>query len=110
MRDFWPCSEASQADYEALRAAALGAVVLIGAAAKRFERAGLAGLVVHPVADPVFNASVHGALRPPWTPYGDPRGEALAASYSLLLGENERLERAGVALDQGFSMAQGGQL
>ena len=85
MTTFWPVQEAAQADYETLREAALAGLALIGAAAGRFERAGLAGLVVSPAADPVFTAVITGATRPAWTPYADPRNEALAASYGLLL-------------------------
>jgi hypothetical protein len=81
----WPAAEAAQADYEALREAALGALPLVTAAAARFERAGLAGLIARPLARPVFSAVVVGAARPPWTPYADPRDDAMAEVYGLLL-------------------------
>lgn len=85
MRRFWPPCEAAQADYESLREAVLAEAPLLGEAAGRFERRGLAGLVDWPAAEPVFEARVVGARRPPWTPYADPRFEALAAGYGLLL-------------------------
>ena len=69
MRAFWPVGEAAQADYETLREAALAGMVICEAAAGRFERAGLAGLIARPAARPVFVASVAGASRPAWTPY-----------------------------------------
>jgi hypothetical protein len=105
MRTFWPVQEAAQADYEALREAALAGLALIGVAAGRFERVGLAGLVVRPAADPVFTASLTGAVRPPWTPYVDPRAEALAAGYSLLLDALDRRDWDQAALMAG----QGGR-
>jgi hypothetical protein len=85
MRTLWPAAEAAQVDYEALREAAVAGIVLVGAAAARFERAGLAGLIVRPLARPVFSAVVVGAARPAWTPYVDPRTEAMIDTYQLLL-------------------------
>jgi hypothetical protein len=85
VRAFWPVGEAAQADYEALREAALAGALPCGVAARRFWRAGLAGLVVRPAAQPVFVAEVLATARPPWTPYGDPRAQALADGYELLL-------------------------
>jgi len=85
VRPFWPPAEAAQADYEALRAAVLAGTPLAGPAAARFWGGGLAALIARPVADPVFVVIVHGAPRPPWTPHADPRLEALAAGYRLLL-------------------------
>jgi hypothetical protein len=86
MSRFWPPSEPSQHDYERLRSV----VVETGRtpddlAAARFARRGLAGLITWPDAEPVFSASVIGATRPPWTPYGDPRLSVVAAAYRLLL-------------------------
>jgi hypothetical protein len=85
VRAFWPVGEAAQADYETLREAAMAGVAVCEGAARRFERAGLAGLIVHPAARPIYIASMTGATRPAWTPYADPRGQALAAGYELLL-------------------------
>ena len=83
---FWPVGEAAQADYEALRAHVLttGAPpdTLIAA---RFARRGVAGLIAWPSAEPVFDAELLGAARPPWTPHHDPRLDALAAGFALLL-------------------------
>lgn len=88
---FWPVGEAAQADYETLRARVLTgeglldelATADLGAA--RFARRGLAGLITWPSAEPVFAATLRGATRPPWTPGTDPRLEALAAGFALLL-------------------------
>ncbi len=82
---FWPAAEASQADYEALRAVAVAGGASVGVAAGRFGRRGLAGLIAWPVSEPLFVAALSGAVRPPWTPHVDPRSESLAAGYELLL-------------------------
>jgi hypothetical protein len=85
-RRFWPVGEAAQADYETLRAH----VLATGAAsdsliAARFARRGVAGLIAWPSAEPVFDAALLGAHRPPWTPHDDPRLDALADAFALLL-------------------------
>jgi hypothetical protein len=85
MSRLWPVAEAAQADYETLRAAALAGTPLLGPAAARFESAGLWGLIRRPAAEPIFAAQLFGARRPAWTPYGDPRLDALGAAYELIL-------------------------
>lgn len=85
MRSFWPAAEAAQADYEVLREAVLAGGQNLTLAAGRFERRGLAGLIAWPASEPIFVARLAGADRPAWTPYSDPRLEALAAGYELLL-------------------------
>ncbi len=85
MRAFWPAAEAAQADYEALRAAVLADETPETLVAARFARRGLAGLIAWPVSEPVFVARVVGAARPTWTPRADPRLDALAAGYELLV-------------------------
>lgn len=86
MRHFWPVAEAAQADYERLRLAVLADGRLPDdIASARFARRGLAGLIAWPAAEPAYSAMVIGAQRPPWNPYADPRVEALAAAYELLL-------------------------
>ncbi len=84
-RRFWPIGEAAQADDEALRKAVLAGEPMDSLAAARFARRGLAGLIVWPVAEPLYTAVMFGARRPAWTPYADPRVEVLAASYELIL-------------------------
>ena len=86
MRSFWPIGEGAQADYEQLRAGVLARTPLVSAAAGRFERTGLAGLILAPSGRAVFNAVVLGAARPSWSPYADPRHEALADGYMLVIG------------------------
>lgn len=87
MRAFLPVGEAAQADYERLRAAVLAGTPLVGPVSACFERGGLAGLIASPrtASPPCFAADLIGAGRPAWTPYADPRLEALAESYGLVL-------------------------
>jgi hypothetical protein len=85
VRALWPVGEAAQADYEMLRDAALSGVGLASPVAARFARVGLVGLIVAPAARPAFVAALVGATRPAWTPYEDPRRQALGAAYALLL-------------------------
>jgi hypothetical protein len=84
---FWPVNEAAQADYETLRRHVLATGVLPAESlpAARFARRGLAGLIALPGAEPVFRAELLGAVRPPWTPDHDPRLDALAAGFAVLL-------------------------
>lgn len=89
MRAFWPPGEGAQADYEALRSAAVAGTPPVDALAARFARGGLAALIARPSAEPVFVAVVLGASRPGWTPYADPRLDALAAGYGLLLAAGD---------------------
>ncbi len=95
MRKFWPPADAAQADYERLRAAVLAGTPAADAAAARFARGGLAALIARPGADPVFVAALRGATRPAWTPHADPRLEALAGGYALLLAnaDEESMDR-----------------
>ena len=64
MRSLWPATEAAQVDYETLREAAVRGTPLLGPAAGRFERAGLAGLIARPLTPAVFTAVIAGASRP----------------------------------------------
>lgn len=84
-RRFWPIGEAAQADYEVLRKAALSGQPMQSLTAARFTRRGLAGLIAWPATEPVYAAVMVGAARAPWTPYADPRLDALAAGYELIL-------------------------
>jgi hypothetical protein len=85
-RRFWPVGEAAQADYEALRAHVLTTGGMPDSLiAARFARRGVAGLIAWPSAEPVFDAELLCAARPPWTPHHDPRLDALAAGFALLL-------------------------
>lgn len=89
MRAFWPPGEGAQADYEALRSAVLSGTTPLGLAASRFSRAGLVGLIRRPAGAPEFVASLHGAGRPAWSPHLDPRVEALAGGYRLVLSVDD---------------------
>ncbi len=93
MRTLWPVGEAAQADYEALREAAVAGVGLATVTSARFARAGLAGLIVRPAARPVFVASMLGATRPAWAPYDDPRLQTLGAAYELVVVDIEGRDR-----------------
>ena len=90
---FGPVGDRAQADYETLRAVALQGRLLPSLSAARFLRRGLAGLIAWPDAEPIHVATVQGAGRAPWTPHGDPRLDALAAGYELIL--SLRAERRG---------------
>ncbi len=85
MRALWPAAEAAQIDYEALRAAVLDGQAADERVAARFDRCGLAGLIVAPVAESLMVVSVVGARRPAWSPHEDPREVALAEGFELLL-------------------------
>jgi hypothetical protein len=67
-----PCSGTPQGEPDSLAAA-------------RFARRGLPGLIARPSAEPVFDAALLGAHRPPWTPHDDPRLDALADAFARLL-------------------------
>lgn len=96
MRELWPPSEPAQVDYEALRAAALAGTALIGPAGARFGGGGLGALVLRPVvSDPVFVATLRGALRPAWTPHHDPRLDALATGLALVVSVAEGTDALG---------------
>jgi hypothetical protein len=70
MNRFWPAADPRQDAYERLRSAVLAGVRLPDElAAARFARRGLAGLIIWPDAEPVFNAHLVGAARAAWTPY-----------------------------------------
>jgi hypothetical protein len=84
-RRFWPIGEAAQADYEVLREAVLSGEPMQSLTAARFARRGLAGLIAWPAAEPIYTAVTVGAERARWTPYADPRLDALAAGYELIL-------------------------
>jgi hypothetical protein len=89
VRAFWPPAEGAQADYEALRSAVLAGTTPVGPAALRFSHDGLVGLIRRPSTEPVFVASVRGGDRPAWSPHVDPRLEALAAGYRLVLSTED---------------------
>ncbi|MCA1679629.1 MAG: hypothetical protein LC777_12115 [Actinobacteria bacterium] len=83
---FWPLGEASQADYEALRAAALeGEAPSDDLAAARFARRGLAGVIAWPRSEPVYLGVIVGARRPAWSGAEDPREVALGEAYGFLV-------------------------
>jgi len=83
---FWPIGEASQADYEVLRAAALaGEPARDELAAARFARRGLGGLIAWPSSEPVYLGAIVGARRPAWSGAEDPREAALGEAYGFLV-------------------------
>jgi hypothetical protein len=94
MRAFWPVGEAAQAEYESLRAGALGGIASSTPAWLRFQRHGLVALIAAPVSGPVFSAVVVGVSRPPWSPHGDPRLDVLVAGYELVLAVGSPTTRA----------------
>lgn len=82
---FWPAAEPAQLDYERLREMALAGTLLTGAEVERFQRSGLAALIRRPSSKtPRLVATLVEVPRARWSPYADPRLEALADAYSLL--------------------------
>lgn len=82
---FWPAADPAQLDYERLREMALAGTILISPEAERFQRAGLAALIRRPSSKtPRLVATLVEVPRPRWSPYVDPRLDALADAYSLL--------------------------
>jgi hypothetical protein len=81
---FWPAAEPAQLDYERLREMALAGTILMGPEAERFQCAGLAALIRKPSSIRPLVARLVEVPRPRWSPYADPRLEALADAYSLL--------------------------
>jgi hypothetical protein len=105
---FWPPTEPAQADYERLREAVLASGRLPDdLASARFGRRGVAGLIAWPAAEPVYVAELVGAARPAWSPYADPRMEALGAAYRHLVSGRSS-ERA--ATPREILMFSGGRL
>jgi hypothetical protein len=97
MRTLWPVSDPIQAEYDSLRALALADADLCGPPALCFAQKGLAGLIAWRRIESPFSVSLVGAPRPPWTPYTDPRLDALAELYEFLLGVcPKRIEVVGV--------------
>lgn len=83
---FWPIGEAAQADYEALRTAALaGEPARDELVAARFARRGLGGLIAWPRSEPVYLGAIVGAQRPAWSGSEDPREAALGEAYGFLV-------------------------
>jgi hypothetical protein len=89
MRTLWPVTDRIQAEYESLRALALVNAELDGPAALRFAQQGLVGLIAWRRVEIPFSLSLVGAQRPAWTPYADPRSDALSAVYEFLLGVDQ---------------------
>jgi hypothetical protein len=98
---FWPVAEAAQADYEALRAAALdGAPPRDELAAARFARRGLAGVIAWPRAEPIYLGALVGAQRPAWSGAEDPREVALGEVYGFLVAHAARSGETAWAVGQ----------
>ena len=85
MMRFWPAIDRAQLDYERLREMALAGTHLIGPEANRFQHGGLLALIRRPSsAAPHLIATLVEVPRPRWSPYLDPRLDALADAYALL--------------------------
>jgi hypothetical protein len=81
---FWPATDPAQLDYEHVRELALAGTLLVGQPAERFQRGGLMALIQRPTAHPSLSAILVAVPRPRWSPYADPRLEALADAYILI--------------------------
>lgn len=90
MSVLWSPREPAQVEYEHLRERALAGQELEPDLVGRFQRLGLAGLVLRPRVEGLWSARVSGARRPPWAPYQDPREQALAEAFSFLLADHRR--------------------
>ena len=98
---FWPVGEAAQADYEALRAAALGGEPERDElAAARFARRGLAGVIAWPRSEPVYLGALVGARRAAWSGNEDPREAALGEAYGFLVARASAPAQRGRAVGQ----------
>jgi hypothetical protein len=85
MMRFWPATDRAQLDYERLREMALAGTHLIGPEANRFHHGGLRALIRRPSSTaPHLIATLVEVPRPRWSPYLDPRLDALADAYALL--------------------------
>lgn len=84
--------EEAQAEYEMLRTHVLEyGQTPSSLVAARFARCGLPGLIAWPGGESSFRAELVGARRPAWTPHHDPRTDALAAVFAVLLDSADRL-------------------
>ncbi len=85
---FWPAADPAQLDYERLREMALAGTLLDGVHDnyERFQCHGLVGLIrkATPWPGDRLIATLVEVPRPRWSPYSDPRLEALANAYDLL--------------------------
>ncbi|MGH2363995.1 MAG: hypothetical protein ACRDHX_05005 [Chloroflexota bacterium] len=85
---FWPASDPAQLDYERLREMALAGMLLHGVHDDyaRFQRNGLVALIrkLPPATSDYLMATLVEVPRPRWSPYVDPRLEALADAYDML--------------------------
>ena len=82
---FWPATDPVQLEYERLREMALAGTHLIGPQAERFQHGGLVALISRPCsAARGLVATLIEVPRPRWSPYLDPRLDALADAYVLL--------------------------
>ena len=85
MMRFWPATDRAQLDYERLREMALAGTRLIGPEAERFQHGGVAALIRRPGSTAArLTATLVEVPRPRWSPYVDPRLDALADAYALL--------------------------
>ena len=81
---FWPATDPAQLDYEHLRALALAGTLLVGPQAQRFQRGGLMALLQRSTIAPPLHVTLVEVPRPRWSPYTDPRLDALAEAYALV--------------------------
>jgi hypothetical protein len=82
---FWPAADPVQLEYERLREMALAGTRLIGPDAERFQHGGLAALIRRPSSSASrLIVTLVEVPRPRWSPYVDPRLDALADAYALL--------------------------
>jgi hypothetical protein len=82
---FWPAIDPVQLEYERLREMALAGTRFIGPEAERFQHGGVVALIKRPGSTiSRLTATLVEVPRPRWSPYVDPRLDALADAYALL--------------------------
>jgi hypothetical protein len=82
---FWPAIDPVQLEYERLREMALAGTRFLGPEAERFQHGGLVALIKRPGSTAFrLTATLVEVPRPRWSPYLDPRLDALADAYALL--------------------------
>lgn len=81
----WSLADPAQNAYERLRAQVLLGEDLEADRMQGFHELGLAGLLLGPSRQTSWLVTVHGAKRPRWTPYEDPREQALVDTFAFVL-------------------------
>lgn len=85
----WSRTEPARTAYERLRDQVLLSKNIEPDHVDGFCELGLAGLLLGSTRQTCWQATLQGARRPPWTPYQDPRQQALVDAFVFVLGLEE---------------------